>query len=303
MTETVLPELQVVASTGSTNDDVMAIGREGAPHGSCVVAHEQTAGRGRRGHGWGSPSSGLYLSVLLRPDVPMGMYMGISAVCGLAVRDALHELGAAKAALKWPNDVVVPGEDGEPDRKLCGMLVEAGTGQAGMFAVCGIGVNLELPQLEGDMGSVNPLHPAALADAMGGPVGCAAPDAVNLPGAVDGEPAGGEQSCRAEGEKPPVPTFDELAAAIRNHVVARVDAWAADVCAGRAVAGPLAPILSEYFDALPLMGREVNVVYPNGNVAATGTFCAVDVWGRATVRTADDKELVISSEQASIRAI
>ncbi len=289
MTETTLPELQVVASTGSTNDDVMALGREGAPHGSCIAAHEQTAGRGRRGHGWGSPSSGLYLSVLLRPDVPMGMYMGISAVCGLAVRDALHELGATKAALKWPNDVVVPGEDGEPDRKLCGMLVEAGTGNAGMFAVCGIGVNLELPHLEGDMGSVNPLRPAALADAMGGRVGHAAfVDAARL--------------ASAEAETPAIPTFDELAVAIRNHVVTRVDAWAADVRAGRAVAGPLAPVLSEYFDALPLVGREVNVVYPNGNIAATGTFCAVDVWGRATVRTTDGKELTISSEQASIRA-
>lgn len=270
MTENTLPELQFIASTGSTNDDVMELGRGSAPHGSCVAAHEQTAGRGRRGHGWGSPSSGLYLSVLLRPDVPMGMYMGVSAVCGLGVLDALHELGATKAALKWPNDVVVPGDDGAPDRKLCGMLVEAGTGENGMFAVCGIGVNLERPELEGDMGSVNPLAPAGLADAMG--------------------------------ESSALPGFEELATAIRDRVVERVDAWAEAVNSGRAAAGPLAPILSEYFDALPLMGREVNVVYPNGNVAATGTFCAVDVWGRATVRLEGGKELVISSEQASIRA-
>ena len=271
-----LPELQVIASTGSTNDDVMELGRAAAPHGSCIVSHEQTAGRGRRGHEWGSPSSGLYLSVLLRPDVPMGMYMGISAVCGLGLLDALRSLGATKCGLKWPNDVVVMGEEGEPDRKLCGILVEAGTGEAGMFAVCGIGVNLEKPELEGDMGSVNPLAPAGLADAMG----------------VD-----------ENGEPLAAPGFDELAEAIRSHVVACVDEWAAAVNAGRAVAGPLAPILSDYFDALPLMGREVNVVYPNGNIAATGTFCAVDVWGRATVRLANGKELTISSEQASIRGI
>ena len=100
------PELQIVASTGSTNDDVMELGRGSAPHGACVAAHEQTAGRGRRGHGWGSPSTGLYLSVLLRPDVPMSHYMGISAVCGMGVLDALRSLGATRAALKWPNDVV-----------------------------------------------------------------------------------------------------------------------------------------------------------------------------------------------------
>lgn len=264
------PELQIVASTESTNDDVMELGRGSAPHGACVAAHEQTAGRGRRGHGWGSPSTGLYLSVLLRPDVPMSHYMGISAVCGMGVLDALRSLGATRAALKWPNDVVVSAADASvPDRKLAGILVEAGTGDSGMFAVCGIGVNLERPVLEGDMGSVNPLAPAGIADAM------------------------------AEGAV--TPGFDELAQAIRDAVVARADAWAAAVNSGHAVAGPLAPVLSEYFDALPLMGARVDVVYPNGNVAATGDFVAVDVWGRATVRLEDGREVVVSSEQASLR--
>lgn len=264
------PELQIVASTGSTNDDVMELGRGSAPHGACVAAHEQTAGRGRRGHGWDSPSTGLYLSVLLRPDVPMSHYMGISAVCGMGVLDALHSLGATRAALKWPNDVVVSAADASvPDRKLAGILVEAGTGDSGMFAVCGIGVNLDCPVFEGDMGSVNPLAPAGIADAM------------------------------AEGAE--VPGFDELAQAIRDAVVARADAWAAAVNSGHAVAGPLAPVLSEYFDVLPLMGARVDVVYPNGNVAATGDFVAVDVWGRATVRLEDGREVVVSSEQASLR--
>lgn len=264
------PELQIVASTGSTNDDVMELGRGSAPHGACVAAHEQTAGRGRRGHGWGSPSTGLYLSVLLRPDVPMSHYMGISAVCGMGVLDALRSLGATRAALKWPNDVVVPAADASaPDRKLAGILVEAGTGDSGMFAVCGIGVNLERPVLEDDMGSVNPLAPAGIADAM------------------------------AEGAV--APGFDELAQAIRDAVVARADTWAAAVNSGHAVAGPLAPVLSEYFDALSLMGSRVDVVYPNGNVAATGDFVAVDVWGRATVRLGDGREVVVSSEQASLR--
>ncbi|WP_154026644.1 biotin--[acetyl-CoA-carboxylase] ligase [Olsenella uli] len=278
-----LPELRIVASTGSTNDDVMALGRAGAPHGSCVASHEQTEGRGRRGHVWGSPSTGLYLSILMRPNVPMSHFMGLSAVCGLGVLDALHSLGATRAALKWPNDVVVPelGEDGEPlesgaARKLCGMLMEAGTGEGGMFAVAGIGVNLMLPKLGGNLGSVNPLKPAQLSDAVG---------------ADD------------EGNPLPVPGFDELAHAIRNHVIARCDAWAAEVNAGRAVAGPLAPILSDYFDSLPLMGKHVRVVYPNGNVMGLGTFVAVDVWGRATVKMGNGKEVTISSEQASLRPL
>lgn len=94
---------------------------------------------------------------------------------------------------------------------------------------------------------------------------------------------------------------DELAQGLCSAIVARVDAWASDVAAGRGAAGPVAPVLSDYFDTLALMGHEADVVYPNGRVAAHGTFAAVDVWGRATVRLADGRELVISPEQASLR--
>ena len=283
-----LPELRVVASTGSTNDDLMALGRSGAPAGTAEAAHEQTAGRGRRGHAWGSPSTGLYLSVLLRPDVPMSHYMGLSAVCCLGALDALQGLGATRAELKWPNDIVAPIADeariGGPDGaasapgeggKLCGLLVEAGTGEAGMFAVCGVGVNLVVPKLEGSYGSVRPLAPASLADAMGE--------------APDGSPL-------------ELPGFEELALALRAGIVRRCDEWASAVGAGRAVAGPLAPVLSEYFDRLPALGHEVLVVYPNGRAMARGTFVAVDVWGRATVRLSDGREIEVSSEQASLRA-
>lgn len=94
---------------------------------------------------------------------------------------------------------------------------------------------------------------------------------------------------------------DALTHGVCSAVVSRVDAWAADVAAGRGAAGPVAPVLSDYFDALALMGHETDVVYPNGRVAARGTLAAVDVWGRATVRLADGRELVISPEQASLR--
>lgn len=258
-------ELAVVASTGSTNDDVTELARAGAPQGSAIAAHEQLAGRGRRGHEWGSPSSGLYMSVLLRPAVPMSYLMGLSAVCAMGIQDALWELGASKTQLKWPNDVVVG------NKKLAGVLVEAGCGAGGVFAVCGVGVNLAMPELDGPMGSVNPLAPACLADAM-----------------ADGAPT---------------PTFDDLAAAIRAHVVGRCDAWSALVAAGRSQAGPLACVLDEYFDRLPLLGRPVRAVTPAGSVICTGTFVAVDVWGRVTVRRGDGAELVLASEQASLRPI
>ena len=268
-----LPTLTVVESTGSTNDDVMSLGRAGEPAGTAVAAHEQTLGRGRRGHIWGSPEGGLYLSVLLRPWVPMHYLMGLSAVCAMGALDALASLGATRAALKWPNDVVVPEEGGLPGaaRKLAGILVEAGTGEAGVFAVCGIGVNLAVPHIDlGSMGSARPLAPAALVDAM-------------APGA-------------------PLPGFDELAEALRRGIMARVGAWSAAYAEGRAAAGPLAPILSEYFDEILLLGHEAEAVLPDGRVCARGEFVGLDVWGRATLRLADGRELDFASEQASLRA-
>lgn len=273
-----LPALSVVDETGSTNDDVMELGRAGEPAGTAVAAHEQTLGRGRRGHIWGSPEGGLYLSVLLRPQVPMHYLMGLSAVCALGALDALHELGATKAELKWPNDVIVPERGGVVGavRKLAGILVEAGTGEAGVFAACGIGVNLAAPHIDmGSMGSARPLSAAGLAEAMG-----------------EGE----------AGEPLETPGFEELVRALRDHIVARVDAWEAAVRGGRVAAGPLAPILSEYFDHIPLLGHEAEAVLPDGRACARGTFCGLDVWGRAELRLADGREVDFASEQASLRA-
>lgn len=81
----------------------------------------------------------------------------------------------------------------------------------------------------------------------------------------------------------------------------RVDSWAEKVRAGQAVAGPLAPILSDYFDATPLLGHPAEAIYPNGNVMASGTFAGIDIWGRATLRTEEGRELEFAPEQASIR--
>ena len=81
-----------------------------------------------------------------------------------------------------------------------------------------------------------------------------------------------------------LPADEQVAGAVCSAILARVDAWAAAVGAGRAVAGPLAPVLSDYFDRVTLMGKPVELVYPNGRVAMRGTLAGVDVWGRATMR-------------------
>lgn len=99
-----------------------------------------------------------------------------------------------------------------------------------------------------------------------------------------------------------LPADEKVAGVVLGAILGRVDAWADAVGAGRAVAGPLAPVLSDYFDRVALMGKPVELVYPNGCVAMRGTLAGVDVWGRATVRNELGGEVEVSPEQASIRA-
>ena len=131
-------KLTIVDVTGSTNDDLLEAGKQGAAHGTGLAARAQTAGRGRRGHKWDSTAGNLLLSIILRPCVNPAKYSGLAAVSGLAVLEALEKQGLAnEIGLKWPNDLVARG------RKLGGILVEAARDNNGMpFAVCGIGVNV-----------------------------------------------------------------------------------------------------------------------------------------------------------------
>lgn len=91
------------------------------------------------------------------------------------------------------------------------------------------------------------------------------------------------------------------AAALERAAREGVDAWVADVASGHAAAGPLAPVLGDYFDVLLGMGERVEVVR-GGRAIGRGTLAGVDVWGRATVRLEDGaQELEIAPEQAMLR--
>ena len=93
------------------------------------------------------------------------------------------------------------------------------------------------------------------------------------------------------------------AAALERAASEAVDAWAQGVAVGRAAAGPLAPVLSDYFDVLLGMGEKVEVLR-GGRAIGEGTLVAVDAWGRATVRLAGDaQELEIAPEQARLRYV
>lgn len=126
-------QIDVVDSTQSTNADLAAAARAGAPEGRVLIAEHQAAGRGRLDRHWHSPArAGVMLSALLRPSLDASLLSVIPLIAGLAVVEAVRSVGMVEAALKWPNDVLVDG------RKLGGLLVEV----AGGGVVVGIGLNV-----------------------------------------------------------------------------------------------------------------------------------------------------------------
>jgi BirA family biotin operon repressor/biotin-[acetyl-CoA-carboxylase] ligase len=133
--------IEVVASTGSTNADLLArAGRDaGLPEGQVLVAEEQTAGRGRLGRSWSSePGASLTFSVLLRPEpVPPERRGWLTLVTGVAVVSAVRSVAGVDAVLKWPNDVLVG------ERKLAGILAEQAPD--GTAVVIGTGLNVATP--------------------------------------------------------------------------------------------------------------------------------------------------------------
>lgn len=138
--------LRVLPSVESTNTALVQAARDGAPHASVLVAEEQTAGKGRLGRTWTAPArSGLFASILLRPEVPPAAWSWLPLLAGVAVREAVARASQLEIGLKWPNDLVVA--DGElADRKLGGILCE--TVPEAQAVVVGIGLNVTLRERE-----------------------------------------------------------------------------------------------------------------------------------------------------------
>lgn len=129
----------------STSSELQRRGSQAADL-SVVLAETQSAGRGRRGRTWLSPPGlNLYLSCLKRFDTGFAALSGLSLAVGTIVLRALESLGITGVGLKWPNDVLACGENGQPGGKLAGILVElSGEYQGPCAAIIGIGLNLRL---------------------------------------------------------------------------------------------------------------------------------------------------------------
>lgn len=120
----------------STNTEAAKQARLGADEGLCIIARQQTAGRGRHGRTWNSQrDAGLYFSLVLRPRLTPEQLPLITLMAGIALYDAIESVGLGPD-IKWVNDLLVG------ERKIGGILAEAQETPAGLAVVLGIGVNL-----------------------------------------------------------------------------------------------------------------------------------------------------------------
>ena len=125
----------------STQRVAAELADEGAAQGTVVIAERQSAGRGRMGRSWHSPAGvNLYMTIILRPSMPLGHVPRLSLVAGVAAAEALETVAPGIVALKWPNDVWLSG------RKACGIIAEAVTdaSQGLRCVLLGIGINVNL---------------------------------------------------------------------------------------------------------------------------------------------------------------
>lgn len=124
----------------STNLYLKRLGADGAEEGTVIIANRQSAGRGRLGRSFFSPEEkGIYMSILLRPDISLERAVLITSMAAVAVARAIERVSGIEAKIKWVNDIFLN------EKKVCGILTEAGIDvQKGTleYAVLGIGVNV-----------------------------------------------------------------------------------------------------------------------------------------------------------------
>jgi BirA family biotin operon repressor/biotin-[acetyl-CoA-carboxylase] ligase len=134
----------------STNNIAAKLAAEGAPHGTVVVAEEQTAGRGRFGRAWYSEkSSGIYASIILRPELSPAAAPAITLMAGVAAHCALTSVTGLAFDIRWPNDLLVGG------KKVCGILTEMSAELDRLHSVVlGIGINVNHRDMPSDLKTI-----------------------------------------------------------------------------------------------------------------------------------------------------
>ena len=132
-------QLTYLPSCSSTNDLLKAMAEAGAADGTVLVAGEQTRGKGRLGRSFTSAANkGVYLSVLLRPDLPPEALLPLTGFTAEAMGGAVRRVTGAEPGIKWVNDLLLNG------KKICGILTESAFGAGGrlQYVVVGVGLNV-----------------------------------------------------------------------------------------------------------------------------------------------------------------
>jgi len=133
-------EVQELTETDSTNRVAKELAVNGAPEGTLVVANRQSMGKGRLGRSFFSPEGGIYMSMVLRPQIAAEQAVLITTCAAVAVARAIEKVSDVTAGIKWVNDIFVNG------KKVCGILAEAGLSAQSdypEYVVLGIGINVK----------------------------------------------------------------------------------------------------------------------------------------------------------------
>lgn len=137
-TKTMGQTIYFYEETDTTNNRARELALEGAPEGTLVVAEKQTAGRGRRGKVWESPlGTGIWMSLVLRPQIAPAEASVLTLLCGLATAEAIEAETGLSAGIKWPNDILIN------RKKAVGILTEMDCEMSEVhFVIPGIGINV-----------------------------------------------------------------------------------------------------------------------------------------------------------------
>jgi BirA family biotin operon repressor/biotin-[acetyl-CoA-carboxylase] ligase len=140
-TQIIARELKYYSTITSTNQKARALAEADAPDGTMVIAEIQDEGRGRRGRAWVSPQGGLWLTLVLRPNIPPNHASIITLLTGVVVAKTIRKFTKLDATVKWPNDVRIH------DKKVCGILTEISTEPEIInYILLGLGINVNIPK-------------------------------------------------------------------------------------------------------------------------------------------------------------
>jgi len=251
-------------SIDSTNSYAKRLALEGAENGTVVVAAEQTMGRGRLGRSWESPAGkGIYMSVLLKPDVEPYETPVLTLAAAVAVSDAIKEATGLDTGIKWPNDLVIDG------KKVCGILFEM-MSEADRVSNVILGIGINYSQEPEDF-------PAELKDR-----------AISLKTASE---KGAVPPCTTPGSMPEFSRLSVIRAVLKQ----------LDIVVRMVINGRTDEVLAMWKDKSVTLGREVSFTLKGVQYSGVATDITGD--GKLLVECSDGVRRELLSGEVSVRGI